>query len=126
MKWLVFIVALAIAEEYTVTERACSVLAMDFLLTQSKAIETRYAKNADIDIVGIINRIALDSFEKCTKIISKEQADYVDLNGYARRFANLAEVDVMAYGSVKVEPSLDFIGKLKKIHSTAKMHKTEL
>lgn len=105
-------------------DSACSYLVTDFLLKHAETIHQLFKGDNDLDHLGVINQMAKDSFDKCSRNINEEQIRIVNLKGPDAKYHFLASFDPKSYLGFKVEASYDFILKLKslQIHSADHPH----
>jgi len=71
---LIFLVIFSFASaEDPQKDSACSYLVSDFLLKHAETIHYLFKGNHELDSLGIINQMARDSFDKCSRNITPNQ-----------------------------------------------------
>lgn len=123
---LVLLIKVAFSEGYTEKETACHVLVTGFLTENSESIKNEYQHIENIDPIGIINRMVMDSFTQCSSKITDKEAKYVNANGHSENYSHLVQIDIKAYSGVDVEPNFDFITKFRKMQPQNGNFKEEL
>lgn len=105
-------------------DSACSFLVTDFLLKHAETIHHLFKGDHELDHLGVINQMAKDSFDKCSRNINEDQIQIVNLKGADSKYHFLVSFDPKSYLGFKVEPTYDFILKLKslQIHSADHPH----
>lgn len=122
---LLFIFSFVSAEDAQ-KDSACSFLVSDFLLKQAETIHQLFKGDHELDSLGIINQMAKDSFDKCSRNITPDQIDSVNQKGPDPKFHFLVNFDPKSYLNLKVDPTYDFILKLKSLQIRSPDHPHDL
>ena len=124
--WILLFPLFALSKEYTSKETACYILATEYFTKQSKTIQNEIDRDKNLDPLGIINKMVMDSFARCNNTITEEQATKVLKYTVTDEYISLVEIDINSYKTISVEPNFDFIKEFKRIQVSVPRHRDEL
>jgi hypothetical protein len=94
-------------------ESACSYQVTDFLIKKSEEIQFLFKGQKEFDELGAINKMAQDSFDKCTASITPSQIKSINSEGAQEKFNYLVNFSPKDYLGQKFEATYEFVASLK-------------